>query len=146
MRRITALAIAAAVLLSLDGCSVFKSDKNEEAEAQAAATDTFVPVETVRNIEIGRTRNGIAVTAYGIAPALGFAGAELRPRREGKPGPDGVLDFDFVARPPDARFNLGEGAIPARAIRADTLLSPRQLEGVRGIRIHAAQGGLQMAF
>lgn len=147
MRRTAALVTAVAVLLSLTGCSLFKSNDSKKTEAQAAAAaPTYLPVESVNNIEIGRTRNGIAVTAYGIAPGLGFGGAELRPRRDGRPGADGLLDFDFVARAPDARFNLGEGDLTARAIRADILLSPGQLAGAQGMRIHAATGGLQVAF
>jgi len=146
MRRNAALAAAIAIILGLGGCSLFGSDKAKETEAQAVPADPFVLIASVRNIELGRTRNGIAVTAFGVAPGLGFAAPDLRPRRDGKPGPDGILDFDFVARAPDAGFNLGEGPISARAVRADTLLSPRQLEGVRGIRIHGASGGLQMLF
>jgi hypothetical protein len=146
MRRNAALAAAIAAILSLGGCSLFGSDKAEEAETQAVPADPYVPIATVRNIEVGRTRNGIAITAFGIAPGLGFGAPELRVRRDGKPGPDGLLDFDFVARAPDANFNLGEGPVAARAVRADALLSPRQLEGVRGIRIHGASGGLQMLF
>lgn len=146
MLRNAALAAAVLAALSLGGCSSSGADKTEESAAQAVQADPYVPVESVRNIQIGRTRNGIAVTAFGIAPGLGFGAPELRPRRDGKPGPDGVLDFDFVARPPDARFNLGEGPIEARAVRADTLLTARKLEGVQGIRIHGASGGLQMQF
>jgi hypothetical protein len=146
MRTNAALAAAIATVLSLGGCSIFSSDKAKETAAPAVTAEQYAPVESVHNIEIGRTRNGIAVTAYGIAPGLGFGAPKLRPRRDGKPGPDGILDFDFVARAPDARFDLGQGALTARAIRADILLSPRELTGVAGIRIHGASGGLQMLF
>lgn len=146
MRRNTALAVAIAAVISLAGCSLFGSDKPKETETQAAEADPYIPVETVRNIEIGRTRNGIAITAFGIAPGLGYGAPELRARRDGTAGPDGILDFDFVARAPDANFKLGEGSVSARAVRADTLLSPSQLQGVRGIRVHADSGGLQMLF
>jgi hypothetical protein len=146
MRRTAAFVTVVAALLSLTACSWFKSDDAKKTDAQAVAADPYVPVESVSTIEIGRTRNGVAITAFGIAPALGFGGAELRPRRDGAPGSDGILDFDFVARAPDAGFNLGEGAIEARAIRADVLLTPGQLQGALGIRIHAASGGLQMMF
>lgn len=146
MLRNAVLAAAVLAVLGLGGCSSSGSDKSEENATQAVQADPYVPVETVRNIQIGRTRNGIAITAFGVAPGLGFGAPELRPRRDGKPGPDGVLDFDFVARAPDARFNLGEGPVEARAVRADTLLPTRTLKGVQGIRIHGASGGLQMQF
>lgn len=146
MRMHAALALAVAAVVGLGGCSVFKSGKKEDAAAAVVPADPYVPVESVRNIEIGRTRNGIAVSAFGVAPGLGFGAPELRPRREGKPGPDGMLDFDFVAKAPDARFGLGEGEATARTVRADVLLTPRELAGVIGIRIHGASGGLQMHF
>jgi hypothetical protein len=146
MRTHAALVLAVAAVVGLGGCSVFKSDKKEETAAPVVPADPYVPVETVRNIEIGRTRNGIAISAYGVAPGLGFSSPELRPRREGKPGPDGILDFDFVAKAPDARFGLGQGEVTARGVRADILLSPRDLAGVIGIRVHGASGGMQMRF
>jgi len=145
MRMRAALALALAAVVGLGGCSGSKSDKKEEAAA-AVPADPYVPVEAVRNIEIGRTRDGIAVTAYGVAPGLGFGSPALRPRRGGKPGPDGHLDFDFVARAPDARFGLGTGEPAARGVRGDVFLTPRDLVGVIGIRIHGASGGLQMQF
>jgi hypothetical protein len=97
-------------------------------------------------IEIGRTRNGYVISAHGIAPGLGFGAPELRARREGKAGPDGFIDFDFVAQAPDANFNLGQGAVEARAIRADLHVTPRDLQGAAGIRVHGVSGGLQMKF
>lgn len=145
MRRNAALALAAAVMIGLGGCSWFGSgDKEKPAEEQV--TGNYEPVETVRNIEIGRTRDGAAVTAFGFAPGLGYGAPELRPRREGNVGPDGFLDFDFFARAPDPRFNLGTGEQKARVVRADTLLGLRDLNGVIGIRIHGLSGGLQVTF
>lgn len=144
MRMRAALALALAAIIGLGGCS---SDKDKKEEAAAAVpADPYVPVETVRNIEIGRTRDGIAVSAYGVAPGLGFGAPQLRPRRDSKPGPDGYVDFDFVAKAPDARFELGTGGVAARGVRADIFLTPRDLTGVLGIRIHGATGGLQMQF
>ena len=148
MRRNTLLVVAIAGVISLGGCSMLGFGKDTEkaaAEAEAVA-ESFAPVERVVNIEIGRTRNGAAVTANGVAPGLGFSSPELRARREGKPGPDGFLDFDFVARAPDPGFAMGEGVTAARMVRADVLLSPRELQGVRGIRVHGVSGGLLMNF
>ena len=100
----------------------------------------------MRDIEIGRTRNGYVITARGDAPGLGYGAPELRTRREGKPGPDGFIDFDFVAQAPDPSFNLGKGTLAARSVRADLHVTLDQLKGSVGIRVHGVGGGLQMRF
>jgi hypothetical protein len=149
MRRNAALATAIATALALGGCSLFSSDDDEQAaaaEQAALEAASYAPIETVRNIEIGRTRNGYVISVGGIAPGLGFGAPELRARREGKAGPDGFIDYDFVAQAPDANFNLGQGAVEARAIRADLLVTSRDLQGAVGIRVHGVSGGLQMRF
>ncbi len=150
MRRTSRLATAAvfATVLALGGCSMFGSDGEEKdaAAEQAEAAALYVPIEEVRHIEIGRTRNGYVITARGIAPGLGHGAPELRPRRQGKAGPDGFIDFDFVAQAPDPNFDLGQGAIEARMIRADLHMTARELRGAVGIRVHGVGGGLQMRF
>jgi len=149
MRRNAALVTAAALAaaLALGGCSWFGSDDAEEAAAEQVVTaERVAPVETVRDVEIGRTRNGYVITAHGLAPGLGYGVPELRPRRQGKPGSDGFIDFDFVAQAPDASLNLGTGAVEARSVRADLHVTERELRGAAGIRIHAVSGGLQMRF
>jgi hypothetical protein len=150
MRRNAALATAAAIaaVLVLGGCSLFGSGDDEAAAAaeQAEAASLYVPVEAVRHIEIGRTRNGYVITARGVAPGLGHGAPELRARREGKVGPDGFIDYDFVAQAPDPNFNLGQGAVQARMIRADLHVTARDLQGAVGIRIHGVSGGLQVLF
>lgn len=150
MRINAALATAAAVAtaLSLGGCSMFSSnDEAEASEAELVASEAlYAPIEAVQHVEIGRTRNGYVITAHGIAPGLGYGAPELRARRQGKAGPDGIIDFDFVAQAPDPSLNLGTGAAGAHAIRADLLVSARELEGAAGIRIHGVRGGLQMKF
>jgi hypothetical protein len=150
MRRNAALATAAAIaaVLVLGGCSLFGSGDDEAAAAaeQAEAASLYVPVEVVRHIEIGRTRNGYVITARGVAPGLGHGAPELRARREGKVGPDGFIDYDFVAQAPDPNFNLGQGAVQARMIRADLHVTARDLQGAVGIRIHGVSGGLQVLF
>ncbi len=150
MRSNAALAAAAAIaaVLALGGCSWFSSDDEKEAAAteQAEAAALYVPVEAVRHIEIGRTRNGYVITARGEAPGLGHGAPELRARREGKVGPDGFIDYDFVAQAPDPSLNLGEGAVQARMVRADLHVTARDLQGAVGIRIHGISGGLQMLF
>ena len=143
---VTAAAIA--VALSLGGCSWFSSDDEPEPAAadEAASEAIYEPIAAVRKIEIGRTRNGYVITVQGIAPGLGYGAPELRVRRQGNPGPDGIIDFDFIAQAPDPGFNLGEGAVEARAIRADLMITADELRGAVGIRVHGLSGGLLMRF
>ena len=148
MRRIAALAAIAAAL-ALSGCGLFGGDDEEElaAQQQAMAEAAYEPVSEVRQIEIGRTRDGLVITAYGVAPGLGYAGPDLRPRRDGRPGPDGFLDYDFVVRAPfDPPAATAEPSARARQVRADELVNIREMRGVQGIRVHAAEGGMMMPF
>lgn len=147
MPRYAALAAFAAVL-ALGGCSLFGSgeDEQEGAAAEQAPQPSYDSVDEVAHIEIGRTRDGLVITAYGVVPSLGFAAPELRPRRDGQVGPDGYLDFDFVARVPAEPATAAAGPMRTRMLRADHLLPIRRIQGARGIRIHAAEGGMMMNF
>lgn len=147
MRRTPAF-IAIATALALGGCGLFGGDDEEEAAAaeQAAAEASYDPVVEVRDIEIGRIRNGLVITAIGTAPGLGYSRPELRPRRGGRAGPDGYLDFDFVARAPRQPPAASDAPARARTVRADRLIEINDLRGVRGIRIHATEGGMLMNF
>lgn len=147
MRRTAVLAALAAAVF-LGGCGLFGSDEDEPDAAASAeqAQPSYDPVTEVRKIEIGRTRNGIVITTIGLAPGAGYVLPELRPRRDEQPGPEGYLDYDFVARAPDAASTPGSGSERARTVRADQHVELDSLRGVRGIRIHAAEGGMQMNF
>ncbi len=143
--------VAVAAIVTLGGCSFLGLGGDEEDEAEVAAAERVVeasyePVLEVTNIEVGRTRNGIVITALGVAPGLGYAAPELRPRRDGQPGPEGYLDFDFVARAPATPVNAAQASPRARLVRADHLIALAELRGARGIRIHAAEGGMLMNF
>ena len=133
------------------GCSLFSGDEESGDNAETLSEEELaptrgVPIEAVRDIEIGRTRDGFAVTAFGTAPALGYSQPRLRARRDGRPGPDGFLDFDFVATPPQIGLERGAGRPEARSIRADALIPRSDLANVSGIRVHTLSGGLQVAF
>jgi hypothetical protein len=146
MRRIVAFAALAAASV-LGGCSRFDPDDEEPAAGEPAAVEArYEPVVEARDIEIGRTRNGLVITVIGLAPGAGYAAPELRPRRDGRPAPDGYLDFDFVARAPNPALNLGTGSERVRTVRADRHLSLEELRGAIGLRIHAAEGGMLMTF
>ncbi len=119
--------IAVVSLVPLGGCSSMAGYGDEKKPAPAApAPEVQVPVQSVRSIEIGRTRDGFLITAYGVAQGLGYAQPELRPRRDGAPGIDGYIEYDFVASEPPAGFGLPEGTAQARALRADLPVERRR--------------------
>ena len=137
---------------ALPGCSWF-GDAGEEPQQldfsgadEARAPRGREPVVSVERLEIGRTASGLALVARGVAPGSGYARPRLIPRREGAPGRDAMLDFDFVVTPPDPDRNLPEGDSKVRRVRADTLLSPGDLRGARGIRVHGLRGGAEIRF
>lgn len=115
----------------------------EERERRAAIK---VPITAVRSVELGRTRDGFLVTAFGTAPGLGYALPALRARRSGEPGADGYIEFDFVASEPAPGFQLPPGTSQTRALRADLAVPIRGLRGASGIRVLALAGGVQMDF
>ena len=115
-------------------------------EAVDEALTVQVPVEAVRNVEIGRTRTGFLVTAYGAAPGLGYSLPRLRPRRGGAPGADGYVEYDFVASAPPAGFELPPGTVRTRMLRADLPVEAATLRGTAGIRVLALRGGAQLDF
>lgn len=146
MLRTAALAVCAALLL-LGGCSLFDSgDDPAESAADGAPTPVYDPVTEVRKIEIGRTRTGVVITATGLAPGPSYTVPELRPRRDEQPGPEGYLDYDFVARAPEPGTAQMPDSERARLVRGDRIVEIARLRDVRGIRIHAAQGGMLMNF
>ena len=122
-----------------------KADR-EAREALEARRRNKVPMREVRTVEIGRTANGILLTALGTAPGLGYSLPTLRVRRDGKPAGDGYLEFDFVATEPAPGLNLPRGDVRSRSVRADLPIDIRALQGVRGLRVHALQGEVQVNF
>lgn len=134
----------------LAGCTWLGLAEEEEtaqpADPAGGAARSREPVARVEAIELGRTRDGIAVAAFGIAPGLGYARPRLVPRRDGAPAPGGYLEFDFFALPPDPDRDLPRGEPSARRLRADRLIPERDLAGVRGLRIYALEGGRQLSF
>ncbi|MGG7565975.1 hypothetical protein ACQ5SO_07420 [Rhodovulum sp. DZ06] len=98
-------------------------------------------VERVDRLEIGRVHEGLMLSAFGTAPRQDWFSARLEPRREGLPGPDGFIEFDFVAAPPELNgFSAAEtpGSATQRAMRADAAIEEANLAGAAGLRVHAA--------
>ena len=120
--------------------------ERERREALAARRLNKVPVQAVRSVEIGRTANGIILTAFGTAPGLGYSLPALRVRRDGQPGPDGYLEFDLVATEPVQGLELPPGTTRTRAVRADLPIDLRALRGVAGLRVMALQNEVSIAF
>ncbi len=158
MPRLSCLTLVIAIL-TLGGCSTGTvlddvptlwgaESRADEARRDALqeARATPVPVEAVRSVEIGRTRDGFLITAYGTAPGLGYALPRLRPRRGGAPGADGYVEYDFVASEPPPGFDLPQGTARTRAIRADLPVKASELRGVAGVRVMALRGGAQIDF
>lgn len=149
MRILRAMAVVLCLPVALPGCSWLGfGDDEPEPSAEAPAAPEVQPeiVQSVRKLEIGRTRDGVMLTAYGTGTGLGYSLPRLRARRDGKPGPDGMIDYDFIANPPDPGFNLGTGTVKARALRADLPVKVTELEGARGIRVHGRERGVQILF
>ncbi|MEM6945928.1 MAG: hypothetical protein AAF416_16295 [Pseudomonadota bacterium] len=145
-RRALIAAFAASPMALLGGCSLFGDDEEEVAEAQAVLERRREPVENVGRVEVGRTRNGFAVSAYGVAPTTGFSQPILSLRRDGSLALDGFLEFDFLALAPDPGLAMPRGQIAARRIRADRVLKPDELQGARGLRIFALRNASSFEF
>lgn len=151
MRRISLLLLTSAAL-TLGGCGFITNPwgsskgEAEEAERLAEARAVKVPIQTVEKAEIGRTRNGVLITAYGRTAGFGYTFPVLEARRDGAPGADGYVDYDFMATEPQPDQNIPEGAMAGQAIRADLPLDADALQGVAGVRIHALSGGAQIEF
>ena len=139
------LTLAALMLAALPGCSSFGGDEPETVEPVPTAP-AVLPMEDVRSVEIGRTWDGLVLTAFGLAPGLGYADPRLEARRGGRLAPDGYLDFDFVATAPAGGSDLPRGRPEARLLRADRLIGLEAASRAKGVRIHAARGGRAIAF
>jgi len=151
--------LAVALLVMLSACdsgmatddigTLFGQQSRAEKERQAELErrrENKVPIQSVGTVEIGRTADGILITAFGTAPGLGYALPALRVRRDGKPAADGYVEFDFVASEPFEGFDLPPGTSRTRALRADLPVKLRDLRGTRGLRIMAIEGAVQIEF
>lgn len=156
-RRIGALGcglIVGLAALSLAGCetiadntpdvgfTVLEPSKKQEPQAPEVMTNAVKrPVAEVTSLEVGQMRKGRLLTAHGAAATPGWFQPALVPRGE-RPTPDGFLEFDFVAAPPELNGGapMPEGTPIQRSIRADRAVSNADLAGVSGLRVYAAGG------
>ena len=148
-------AAALAAGLALAGCSWGDEDpaaevtdaelppRNGAPGAPAGPIYEMRPAASVESLEIGQIYRGRLLTAYGTAPATGWFRAELQPRNGGRLAPDGFLEFDLVAAPPE--LNGGAPGAPARLpIRADRAIPASDLAGAQGVRVHAGATAVAM--
>ena len=91
-------------IAALAACSYLPDIGLGDDEEAAAAADPEanlppkISVNRIENLELGRLYDGFMLTSFGIAPGTGYYEPELRPRYNGRPGPDGLFEFDFVVR------------------------------------------------
>ncbi|MEL6792185.1 MAG: hypothetical protein AAFP78_01940 [Pseudomonadota bacterium] len=142
-------ALACAALIA--GCSTLPdlgltSDPAEEAAEAEANLPPKIAVNRIENLELGRLFDGFMLTAFGVAPGTGYYQPELRPRYGGRPGPDGLFEYDFVVRPPSTANRGADAPITARLIRADIELTPEMLRGSRGVRVWSARDSVEGRF
>jgi len=138
--------MAGALALLVAGCSGGEDEAVDAEATPETPEDRRVPVETVERLELGQTRTGIALAAFGIAPGIGYGRPTLVARRRGAPGGDGLIDFDFLVSPPDPSLELPTGQRRARTIRGDLLLTGRDLVGARGLRVHGLGNARAITF
>lgn len=111
------------------------------AAARSVVADTDdgrAVMPDVSFVGLDRTPTGVILRASGLAPAVGFHSAGLRPVRGGRPDEAGVARYELVALPPEANF--GTGSDFARQLNVATYVPDQRLRGVRQIVVSAASG------
>ncbi|WP_264213348.1 hypothetical protein [Leisingera thetidis] len=158
------LALTLACALVLAGCGGWQQSRinpsnwfggSEPAETAAAANsnpllpqdsnargifarpepkDNTVLVTRVSELRIERTASGAIIHATAIAGRQGAYDVELRPAETPE---DGVLAYDFRVVYPE--FQTGTGSEFSRTLHAARTVSYQDLEGIRTVRVNAAQ-------
>lgn len=134
---------------ALGACSLLPDgplfDEEKAAAAAAAKLPPKVPVQRIRNLELGRLFNGYMLTAFAEAPGIGYYQPELKIRYNGEQASDGFFEFDFLVRPPGT--DVAEtGSEAARAVRADFELTPEMLRRAAGVRIWSESDSVEGRF
>jgi len=133
--------------LSLSNLNPFNWGKSDVAEVQAeriaAARSTVATIDdgrillpSVGSIALDRSPTGVILRASGVAPAVGYHSAGLRPVSAGRPDENGVARFELVALPPEAV--IGDSSAFARQLNVATFLGNSRLRGVRQIVVMSA--------
>jgi len=112
------------------------------APAEARVAQGLTMIDDVSGAQLGRTRDGFLLSAQGSAAGASWRTPRLRPRL-GVAGPDGFIEFDFMAAPPAAAEDT-PGA--TQRLRADTVLAPEQVRGSVGARVHGRNSVAEIRF
>ena len=94
-------------------------------------------VDSVKKVEVALLKSKppkLSIKAEGEVPTGGWSAGELVAFVYVQPPPDGIYDFDFVAKPPPAGSVVTQVVSP---ISAEKVLNDIP-KGLRGVRIHAA--------
>ncbi|WP_299356101.1 hypothetical protein [uncultured Shimia sp.] len=161
MRKIAfSLAIAAIVL---SACSTRLNPRNWFGNSQEVATGSTternplipeenalatrpeevypgVPVQKVTELVVERLDDGALIRASGVAYVQGAFSVKLQPLNEGKPE-NGVLTYELLAVHPS--WGTRGGTDQARTVTVAHNLTDQQLEGVRTIKVVAADNARQ---
>ena len=104
-------------------------------------------VLSITDVDVGRTFDGILVTARGETETAGWSAAMLRPRAADLTLDIGVLAFDLVARPPATAPTGALAALPAaRRVETALPLSLQALQGVSELRVHSQTNAAAVSF
>jgi hypothetical protein len=97
-------------------------------------TDTRPMISSLTSLSTERSPDGAIIRASGVVPALGYYDAQLVKITPEKPG---QLLYQFRARPPEGSTAIG--AARQRDITVAVFLTLQQLEGIREIKVLAAE-------
>lgn len=101
-----------------------------------------VPIDTVTEISIERTRSGAIILARGVAARQGPYEVQLTPANIDDEPVDGVLSYSFDIVYPD--FNTAVGPEATRRVTAAQSISNETLEQTRTIRVTGARNAQEI--
>lgn len=99
-----------------------------------------IPVRTVTELKVERVRDGAIIRATGVAYVQDAFAVKLSPMNEGKPQ-SGVLTYELLAIHPS--WGARGGPEQTRTVTVAHSLTNQQLEGVRTIKVVAAENARQ---
>lgn len=101
-----------------------------------------VPIDTVTEITIERTRSGAIILAKGVAARQGPYEVQLTPANIDDEPVDGVLSYSFDIIYPN--FNTAVGSEATRRVTAARSISNNTLEQTRTIRVNGARNAQEI--
>ncbi len=101
-----------------------------------------IPVETVTDIRIERTRSGAIILVEGVAARQGPYEVQLTPANQGNEPVDGVLTYSLDIIYPEADTVIGPEA--TRRVTAARSISSDVLQQTRIVRVTGAQNAREV--